>query len=272
MKRALPSRTHPWGPRRQPLSQIAVPGTHPWDSLINSLFLPQGSLTSRDYALSKCYLPFEDRVLTTYGAVVSFLVLLVLAHFERLPSSLLSGWKRCRTHMRRWWSRWWLPLGNINRHQRHRTCGGAHVSRGGEQIVVTVLVRIMGIPNHPRQWLQSKRLPVLLSCYENRTCTRQHVCLFVLSNICRIKGCICTVYKCHGHCHLHAQHTALASPERTRQSWCTLEASCAPKSWIFLCPSLHWLSISHRSWSRMLKRTDSICRNLFLCWWNQIFS
>lgn len=110
------------------------------------------------------------------------------------------------------------------------------MSRGGEQIVVIVLVRIMGIPNHPRQWLQSKWLPVLLSRYENRTCTRQHACLFVLSNICRIKGCICTVYKCHGHCHLHAQHTALASPERTRQSWCTLEASCAPKSWIFSVP------------------------------------
>ncbi|KAH0512909.1 Metallophosphoesterase 1 [Microtus ochrogaster] len=61
----------------------------------------EGSLTSRDYALSKCYLPFEDRVLTTYGAAVSFLVLLVLAHFERLPSSLLSGWKRWRMHTRR---------------------------------------------------------------------------------------------------------------------------------------------------------------------------
>lgn len=124
--------------------------------------------------------------------------------------------------------------GNSNQHQRHRASGGAHVSHGGEQILI-VLVHIMGIPNHPCQWLQNKQLPVLFSCYKNGTCTPQ-VCLFVLSNICIIKGCICTVYKCYGHCHLHAPHTALASPERTQQSWCTLEATCVPKSWIFSIP------------------------------------
>ncbi|XP_050013831.1 metallophosphoesterase 1 [Alexandromys fortis] len=85
---------HPGG-----VLEVSVP-SFSWRNRNNPSFI-MGSLTSRDYALSKCYLPFEDRVLTTYGAVVSFLVLLVLAHFERLPSSLLSGWKRCRTHMRR---------------------------------------------------------------------------------------------------------------------------------------------------------------------------
>lgn len=128
-----------------------------------------------------------------------------------------------------------VASGNINQHQRNRTSGGAHVSHGGEQILI-VLVHIMGIPNHPCQWLQNKQLPVLFSCYKNGTCTLQQICLFVLSNICIIKGCICTVYKCYGHCHSHAQHTALASPERTQQSWCTLEATCVPKSWIFSVP------------------------------------
>ncbi|XP_005356275.1 metallophosphoesterase 1 isoform X2 [Microtus ochrogaster] len=85
---------HPGG-----VLEVSVP-SFSWRNRNNPSFI-MGSLTSRDYALSKCYLPFEDRVLTTYGAAVSFLVLLVLAHFERLPSSLLSGWKRWRMHTRR---------------------------------------------------------------------------------------------------------------------------------------------------------------------------
>ncbi|CAO2594327.1 Metallophosphoesterase 1 [Lemmus lemmus] len=85
---------HPGG-----VLEVSVP-SFSWRNRNNPSFI-MGSLTSRDYALSKCYLPFEDRVLTAYGAAVSFLVLLVLAHFERLPSSLLSGWKLCRMHMRR---------------------------------------------------------------------------------------------------------------------------------------------------------------------------
>lgn len=128
-----------------------------------------------------------------------------------------------------------VASGNINQHQRHRPPGGAHVSHGGEQMLI-VLVHIMGIPDHPCQWLQNKQLPVLVSCYKNGTCTLQQVCLLALSNICIIKGCICTVYKCYGHCHSHAPHTALASPGRTQQSWCTLEATCVPKSWIFSVP------------------------------------
>nr|XP_048275271.1 metallophosphoesterase 1 isoform X2 [Myodes glareolus] len=84
---------HPGG-----VLEVSVP-SFSWRNRNNPSFI-MGSLTSRDYALSKCYLPFEDRVLTTYGAAVSFLVLLVLAHFERLPSSLLSAWKLCRVHTR----------------------------------------------------------------------------------------------------------------------------------------------------------------------------
>ncbi|XP_052598330.1 metallophosphoesterase 1 isoform X4 [Peromyscus californicus insignis] len=61
----------------------------------------KGSLTSRDFALSKCYLPLEDRVLTMYSAAGGFLAILILLHFERLPSSFLFGWKLCRTHTRR---------------------------------------------------------------------------------------------------------------------------------------------------------------------------
>lgn len=98
VKRILPSQTHMREPRRQPLGQ-----TYAWDlpCSINFLFLPQGSLTSRDYALSKCYLPFEDTVLITYSAAAGFLTILILVHFEHVPSSFLLGRKLCRLHMRR---------------------------------------------------------------------------------------------------------------------------------------------------------------------------
>lgn len=97
VKRALPSQTHTREPRRQPLGQTLA-----WDlpCNINFLFLPQGSLTSRDYALSKCYLPCEDTVLTMYCAAAAFLLVLILVHFEHLPSSFLFGWKLCRSHLR----------------------------------------------------------------------------------------------------------------------------------------------------------------------------
>ncbi|KAL1773607.1 hypothetical protein HispidOSU_012955 [Sigmodon hispidus] len=74
--------------------EVSVP-SFSWRNRNNPSFI-MGSLTSRDYSLSKCYLPFEDRVLTTYGAAVGSLLLLILAHFERLPSSFLSVWKLCR--------------------------------------------------------------------------------------------------------------------------------------------------------------------------------
>ncbi|XP_051019436.1 metallophosphoesterase 1 isoform X2 [Acomys russatus] len=79
--------------------EVSVP-SFSWRNRNNPSFI-MGSLTSRDYALSKCYLPFEDTVLTTYGAAAGFLVVLILAHFERLLSSFLFGWKLCRMHTRR---------------------------------------------------------------------------------------------------------------------------------------------------------------------------
>ncbi|XP_038952910.1 metallophosphoesterase 1 isoform X4 [Rattus norvegicus] len=79
--------------------EVSVP-SFSWRNRNNPSFI-MGSLTSRDYALSKCYLPCEDTVLTTYCAAAAFLLVLILAHFERLPSSFLFGWKLCRSHLRR---------------------------------------------------------------------------------------------------------------------------------------------------------------------------
>ncbi|XP_042119891.1 metallophosphoesterase 1 isoform X1 [Peromyscus maniculatus bairdii] len=79
--------------------EVSVP-SFSWRNRNNPSFI-MGSLTSRDFALSKCYLPLEDRVLITYGAAGGFLMILILVHFERLPSSFLLGWKLCRMHTRR---------------------------------------------------------------------------------------------------------------------------------------------------------------------------
>lgn len=79
--------------------EVSVP-SFSWRNRNNPSFI-MGSLTSRDYALSKCYLPFEDTVLTMYGAAAGFLMILILVHFEHLPSPFLCGWKLCRLHMRR---------------------------------------------------------------------------------------------------------------------------------------------------------------------------
>ncbi|ERE86166.1 metallophosphoesterase 1 isoform X1 [Cricetulus griseus] len=84
---------HPGG-----VPEVSVP-SFSWRNRNNPSFI-MGSLTSKDYALSKCYLPFEDRVLATYGAAAVFLVVLILAHLERLPSSFLFGWKLRKMHMR----------------------------------------------------------------------------------------------------------------------------------------------------------------------------
>ncbi|XP_036060383.1 metallophosphoesterase 1 [Onychomys torridus] len=79
--------------------EVSVP-SFSWRNRNNPSFI-MGSLTSREFALSKCYLPLEDRVLATYGAAGGFLAILTLMHFERLPSSFLLGWKLCRRHTRR---------------------------------------------------------------------------------------------------------------------------------------------------------------------------
>lgn len=79
--------------------EVSVPSFN-WRNRNNPSFI-MGSLTSRDYALSKCYLPCEDTVLTMYCAAAAFLLVLILAHFEHLPSSFLFGWKLYRLHLRR---------------------------------------------------------------------------------------------------------------------------------------------------------------------------
>lgn len=79
--------------------EVSVPSFN-WRNRNNPSFI-MGSLTSRDYALSKCYLPCEDTVLTMYCAAAAFLLVLILVHFEHLPSSFLFGWKLYRLHLRR---------------------------------------------------------------------------------------------------------------------------------------------------------------------------
>ncbi|XP_073926452.1 metallophosphoesterase 1 isoform X2 [Castor canadensis] len=74
--------------------EISIP-SFSWRNRNNPSFI-MGSLTSRDYALSKCYLPFEDTVLTTYCGAAGFVLVLVLAHFECLASPFLFGWNLLR--------------------------------------------------------------------------------------------------------------------------------------------------------------------------------
>lgn len=56
----------------------------------------QGMLTPTEYALAKCYLPYENTVLATYCVAIGFLVVLMLAHFKLLASPLLFGWNLLR--------------------------------------------------------------------------------------------------------------------------------------------------------------------------------
>lgn len=72
----------------------------PW---VRLLYVPlsQASLTSQDYALAKCFLPQEDTVLATYFGVLGLLVVVTLAHLERLALPFPSGWTVLRTHRAR---------------------------------------------------------------------------------------------------------------------------------------------------------------------------
>ncbi|XP_069885729.1 metallophosphoesterase 1 isoform X2 [Dipodomys merriami] len=79
--------------------ELSVP-SFSWRNRNNPSFI-MGSLTSRDYALSKCFLPFEDTVLTMYSGAAGFLVVLILAHFECLASLFLLGWNLLRMHRTR---------------------------------------------------------------------------------------------------------------------------------------------------------------------------
>lgn len=53
-------------------------------------------MTSREYALVKCYLPFENTVLIIYCGAAAFLVVLILVHCGLLASPFVSGWKLLR--------------------------------------------------------------------------------------------------------------------------------------------------------------------------------
>ncbi|XP_048219460.1 metallophosphoesterase 1 isoform X2 [Perognathus longimembris pacificus] len=76
--------------------ELSVP-SFSWRNRNNPSFI-MGSLTSRDYTLSKCFLPREDTVLATYCGAAGILVVLFLAHFECLASPFLLGWDLLRMH------------------------------------------------------------------------------------------------------------------------------------------------------------------------------
>ncbi|XP_040853384.1 metallophosphoesterase 1-like isoform X1 [Ochotona curzoniae] len=75
---------HPGG-----VPEISVP-SFSWRNRNNPSFI-MGSITAADYALAKCYLPFEDTVLAIYCGVASLLVLLILIHFQLLAPPFLFG-------------------------------------------------------------------------------------------------------------------------------------------------------------------------------------
>ncbi|XP_070369562.1 metallophosphoesterase 1 isoform X4 [Equus asinus] len=56
----------------------------------------KGSMTPTEYALAKCYLPFEHTVLTVYCGAAGFLVVLILVHLGLLGSPFVLGWKLLR--------------------------------------------------------------------------------------------------------------------------------------------------------------------------------
>ncbi|XP_074196493.1 metallophosphoesterase 1 isoform X2 [Rhinolophus sinicus] len=51
----------------------------------------KGSMTSTEYALGKCYIPFESTVLITYCGTAGFLVVLILIHFGFLDLPFIFG-------------------------------------------------------------------------------------------------------------------------------------------------------------------------------------
>ncbi|XP_037661406.1 metallophosphoesterase 1 isoform X2 [Choloepus didactylus] len=76
--------------------EVSVP-SFSWRNRNNPSFI-MGSMTATDYSLSKCFLPVEDVVLTTYCGAAGFLVLVLLAHFELLPSPFQFGCNLLRKH------------------------------------------------------------------------------------------------------------------------------------------------------------------------------
>ncbi|XP_004409500.1 PREDICTED: metallophosphoesterase 1 isoform X2 [Odobenus rosmarus divergens] len=74
--------------------EISVP-SFSWRNRNNPSFI-MGRLTPTDYALAKCYLPYENTVLATYCVAAGLLVVLILVHSGLLPSPLLFGWNLLR--------------------------------------------------------------------------------------------------------------------------------------------------------------------------------
>ncbi|KAI5172130.1 Metallophosphoesterase 1 [Manis pentadactyla] len=74
--------------------ELSVP-SFSWRNRNNPSFI-MGSMTSREYALAKCHLPFEDTVLTIYCGAAAFLVVFILVHYGLLASPFVSGWKLLR--------------------------------------------------------------------------------------------------------------------------------------------------------------------------------
>ncbi|KAM5219094.1 metallophosphoesterase 1 isoform 2-T11 [Hipposideros larvatus] len=71
------------------ISELSVP-SFSWRNRNNPSFI-MGSMTPTEYALSKCYLPFENTVLITYCGAAGFLVVLILVHFGFLDLPFLFG-------------------------------------------------------------------------------------------------------------------------------------------------------------------------------------
>ncbi|KAM9223173.1 metallophosphoesterase 1 isoform 3-T3 [Leptosomus discolor] len=64
------------------IPEISVP-SFSWRNRNNPSFI-MGSITPTDFALQKCFLPYESRVSTVYCAAGALLVILILAHFQLL--------------------------------------------------------------------------------------------------------------------------------------------------------------------------------------------
>ncbi|XP_035933797.1 metallophosphoesterase 1 isoform X2 [Halichoerus grypus] len=74
--------------------EISVP-SFSWRNRNNPSFI-MSSMTPTEYALAKCYLPYENTVLATYCVAAGLLVVLILVHSGLLPSPLLFGWNLLR--------------------------------------------------------------------------------------------------------------------------------------------------------------------------------
>ncbi|XP_062986610.1 metallophosphoesterase 1 isoform X2 [Elgaria multicarinata webbii] len=66
------------------IPEISVP-SFSWRNRNNPSFI-MGSITAADFSLYKCFLPFENTVITIYCTAGAVLVVLILAHFQPLIS------------------------------------------------------------------------------------------------------------------------------------------------------------------------------------------